>query len=382
MCCRVDAQSFQTEEEDPEGEQLCLKIKALLEDLFSDSHLAEDGFLLKHVQKNKQGYVSLKLLTCLKKVKALTANWYMTLAGAAHSDLLEVNDEFTKVRRVQPLPRWLLCSPTSKLLLVWNFSEERSEDEDAEEHPSLSEKILQKFSVHGAVTSVWVLLPGEELPRELQCYAKRHKELGQHLCAVVKFDSLEAVRKAYNALKAEEEQSDGKAMCVVSLGFQSTRHFPKEESPEEENRDQPGEDTPSQENAPEIINDLVQQKPPSSPVKVPDETPDAYQSQTSLDICTEDSSDQIVPRCKVQSGSNQRYSKMSLCSGDAKEYSCSPWVLRRRFEALNPKGAGHLKALSSTQKVLRQPLGPDGTGGFQRRVKSLQQEEIRLPCIM
>lgn len=46
-----------------------MKIKAQLEDLFSDSHLAEDGFLLKHVQKNRQGYVSLKLLTCLKKVR-------------------------------------------------------------------------------------------------------------------------------------------------------------------------------------------------------------------------------------------------------------------------------------------------------------------------
>lgn len=66
MCyCRDDAQSAQ----DGEGELLCLKIKAQLEDFLSDSHLAEDGFLLKHVQKNKQGCVSLKLLTCLKKVK-------------------------------------------------------------------------------------------------------------------------------------------------------------------------------------------------------------------------------------------------------------------------------------------------------------------------
>lgn len=46
-----------------------MEIKAKLEDLLSDSHLAEDGFLLKHVQKNKQGYVSLKLLTGSKKVR-------------------------------------------------------------------------------------------------------------------------------------------------------------------------------------------------------------------------------------------------------------------------------------------------------------------------
>ena len=69
MCsCRDDAQSARDAEE-REGELLRMKIKAQLEDLFTDSHLAEDGFLLKHVRKNKQGYVSLKLLTCLKKVK-------------------------------------------------------------------------------------------------------------------------------------------------------------------------------------------------------------------------------------------------------------------------------------------------------------------------
>lgn len=50
---------------------LLLKIKTHLEEMFSDSYLAEDGFLLKHMQKNKQGYVSLKLLTCLKKVNPL-----------------------------------------------------------------------------------------------------------------------------------------------------------------------------------------------------------------------------------------------------------------------------------------------------------------------
>lgn len=66
-CCRDDAQYVQ-DEEGRIGELLCLRIKDQLEDLFSNSHLAEDGFLLKHVQKNKQGYVSLKLLTCLKKV--------------------------------------------------------------------------------------------------------------------------------------------------------------------------------------------------------------------------------------------------------------------------------------------------------------------------
>lgn len=67
VCCRKDTESSQTEEE-REGEALLLQIRTHLEEMFSDSHLSEDGFLLKHIQKNKQGYVSLKLLTSLRKV--------------------------------------------------------------------------------------------------------------------------------------------------------------------------------------------------------------------------------------------------------------------------------------------------------------------------
>ncbi|KAM4552091.1 la-related protein 6-like [Odontesthes bonariensis] len=278
------AQSTQ-DEEDREGELLCLKIKTLLEEMFSDTHLAEDGFLLKHVQKSKKGYVSLKLLTCLKKIKALTTNWYMTLAAAECSDLLEVNDECTKVRRKEPLPKWLLCSPTSRLLLVWKASEEQSVEDGAVQGPkcpSLLLRVLQSLGTSSSFTSVSVLQPGEEIPKELQCYTKRHKELGQHLCAVVKFDNLEAVRRAYNALRAEEENSNVRGLCVVPLGCQSMHIFPKYEPLEEENMDQSVEDTHSKENPLVFSEDLVQQKPPST-VRFSKKTPDPSQSQVHLD---------------------------------------------------------------------------------------------------
>ncbi len=313
----------------------------------------------------------------MSQIKALTTDWYMTLAGAEYSELLEVNDECTKVRRIEPLPKWLLCSPTSKLLLAWNISVEKTGEDRAAgslEHSSLSERILQKFSAHGSVTTVWILRPGEELPKELQCYAKRHNEFGQHLCAVVKFDHLEAVRKAYSVLKAEEEESNGEGMCVIPLGFQSMHHITKEN-----NKDQPGK---CQENPLETSKDSIQDEP-SLPVKVSDETPDTSQPQESLDSSMQRTSEQISTSCYGQSfsGLNQRYGRMIWCSGDSdKEHSPSPWVLRRKFaaSALNPKVAGHLNAPCLIQRVLRQPFGPDGTKGFQGRGEPLQQEEIKL----
>ncbi|XP_040912175.1 la-related protein 6-like [Toxotes jaculatrix] len=370
------------DEEEREGELLCFRIKAPLEDLFSDSHLAEDGFLLKHVQKNKEGYVSLKLLTCLKKIKALTTNWHMTLAAAESSDLLEVNAEGTKVRRIKPLPKWLLCSPTSRLLLAWNFSEEQSGEDGAaqdQNHLSLSERILHKFSTHRGVTSVYILHPGKELPKELQCYAKRHKELGQHLCAVVKFVNFETIRKAYNVLKAEEEKSNGRGMRVVPLGFHSMHHITKDKSPEEKS-EHDSEDTLSQENPLENSGDSVQEEQHSSPVKFSDKTPDTNHPQSTLNKSVGRTFELISASCNSRSlsGLNERVSTMSWCSGDCdKESVQSPWVMRRRFaaSALKPTAPGHPNAPNLMQRILRQPFGPDGTKGFQGRSK---KEEIKL----
>ncbi|MEQ2178363.1 hypothetical protein GOODEAATRI_013246 [Goodea atripinnis] len=342
--------------EDREAELLCLKIKDHLEEMFSDSHLAEDGFLLKHMQKNKQGYVSLKLLTCLKKIKALTTNWYMTLAAAECSDLLELNEECTKVRRKEPLPQWLMCSPTSRLLLIWNPSEEQSE-EDAKEsgQPSLLLSILQKFDIPGDVASVWILHPGEELPKELQCYAKRHKVLSQLLCAVMKFNSLESVRRAFSSLR--EEKTDRRGLCVVPLGWQSMQGINNFE-PSEKNK---VDGTCSKGHSQEISLILVQQDRPA-PLKFSEETAEAHHPQARQDnsSCSE----------KSLRGLTKRYSWTDWCSGDRNtQISQCPWVLKRKSaaSAAKPETAEHLNIAGLILKILRQPLGPDDTKSFQAR---------------
>ncbi|KAK9538743.1 hypothetical protein VZT92_003893 [Zoarces viviparus] len=268
---RVGAQSAQ-DEEGREGELLCLKIKAQLEDLLSERHLAEDGFLLKHVQKNKRGY---------------------------------------------------------------------------------------KFSPYGSITTLWILYPGKTLPNELQRYAKYHKELGQHLCAVVRFDHLVEVRKASNALRAEEKKSNGEGMRVVPLGRQSMHHVTKDEPSEENNKDQP-EDPPSQENPPETSQDPVQEEP-SAPVKVSD----TCQPQKPLDNSMQRTFEQISTSHNSQSSSgwNQRYSQKSWCSADCdNENSQSPWVLSRKSaaSALNPKGF-HSREKPPHHEELTPSLGSSNT---------------------
>uniref|UniRef100_A0A672HHV1 La-related protein 6-like n=2 Tax=Salarias fasciatus TaxID=181472 RepID=A0A672HHV1_SALFA len=310
--------------------------------MFSDSHLAEDGFLLKHVQKNRQGYVSLKLLTSWKKIKAVTTNWHMILAAAVKSDLLELNTECTKVRRKQPLPKWLQRSPTTRLLLAWNITEgQRGEREAAQGlgHAALSERILQRFKVHGDVSSVWILHPGEELPKQLQCYAKNHKELGLYLCAVVKFDSLEATRQAWNALGAEDQSRDEKDMCLVPLGFWQKHQIINNQPSEDQNNNQSGEGTSPKENPIGGSGVVIQPE---------------------VDHCR-----RTLGNFLPQAGDFQPVNHKT---------KCCPWVLMHKFEAtvLKAKMAAHPTVRSSILRVLRQPFGPDGTRGFRGRGMPLQ----------
>ena len=59
----VDEGSF-----DIPDEQFALQIVEQVEYYFSDGHILKDAFLLKHARRNRDGFISLKLITSFKKV--------------------------------------------------------------------------------------------------------------------------------------------------------------------------------------------------------------------------------------------------------------------------------------------------------------------------
>ena len=83
--------------EEPDDE-LCESIVQQVEFYFSDANITKDKFLLKHVKRNKEGFVSLKLISSFKRVKHLTKDWrQVAVAIERKSNKLEVNDLKTKV---------------------------------------------------------------------------------------------------------------------------------------------------------------------------------------------------------------------------------------------------------------------------------------------
>ncbi|NXU55156.1 LARP6 protein, partial [Turnix velox] len=169
--------------------QLLWRIMSQVEFYLSDENLAKDAFLLKHVRKNKMGFVSIKLLTSFKKVKYLTRDWRMTLYALQFSKLLEVNKEGTKVRRRVPIPESLLSIPPSKLLLAWELLPPPSPPSSLQQN--FLETITGLFSPFGAISSIRMLRPGRKLPSDVRKFASRFPELLSRCCALVEYESLE-----------------------------------------------------------------------------------------------------------------------------------------------------------------------------------------------
>ncbi|XP_042743481.1 la-related protein 6-like [Lagopus leucura] len=198
--------------------QLIRRIVSQVEFYLSDENLAKDAFLLKHVQKNKLGFVSIKLLTSFKKVKYLTRDWRLTLYALRFSELLEVNQEGTKVRRRIPIPDSILNVPPTKLLLAWDpLPPEPGTPPPLQRN--FIETITQMFSPFGAIASIRILRPGRKLPSDMRKYAARFPELLSHCCALVEYESLESARRACEELG----QPCSRGICVVRLSGKGSK---------------------------------------------------------------------------------------------------------------------------------------------------------------
>ncbi|KAM6235999.1 la-related protein 6-like [Porphyrio hochstetteri] len=197
--------------------QLVRRIVSQVEFYLSDENLAKDAFLLKHVQKNKLGFVSIKLLTSFKKVKYLTRDWRLTLYALQFSELLEVNEEGTKVRRRVPIPDSLLSIPPSKLLLAWELLPQE-QDMLPPVQKNFLETISRMFSPFGAITSIRILRPGRKLPSDVRKYTSRFPELLSRCCALVEYESLEGARRAFEELSCQGHSGTESIMVVRLCG--------------------------------------------------------------------------------------------------------------------------------------------------------------------
>lgn len=327
------------------------------------------------------------------------------------------------MRRKTPVPDWLLCIPTSKLLLAWNLLDSSTEEEENAspglEQQDLMEIAMRLFSVHGTISSLRILRPGKELPAELKRFAKKHTELGRKLCAVVEYEYLDGARRAYKTLQSEEQQQQGrKGVRVVLLGSRGTRKPTSVQDGAEESSEEcvkhPCSKKPSRKakRYPYTLEDSVLYSSSESDFAPPSPRPNRRVSRPQalygsplaiprVSSCRSDpyreplcspigsplaprklfsnshgTSPLATPQFVSTPNSNNGSSfSRNKCSGDFSQDSAafvgSPWVQRRKTaaQAFFPDktcsmSPGQQKKSFSIVEVIRQPIGPDGTKGF------------------
>lgn len=169
----------------------CEKIVEQVEFYFSNDSLLKDAFLLKHVRRNKEGYVSLKLVSSFKRVRQLTKDWRVVgYAIKRKSKSIELNDIETKIRRLDPLPLYDETTP-SRTVVATNLPFDKL----------TIEKVSDIFSKCGEIALVRILRPGCPIPSDVRQFVNKHPELQQNECALVEFTESYAAR---NAQKMDE----------------------------------------------------------------------------------------------------------------------------------------------------------------------------------
>ncbi|KAM9817449.1 la-related protein 6a [Neosynchiropus ocellatus] len=231
----------------PPDAELIQKLVTQIEYYLSDENLEHDAFLLKHVRRNKLGFVSVKLLTSFKKVKHLTRDWRTTAYALRHSKILELNDEGRKVRRKSAVPVFASESLPSRMLLLSDLrrwpelatltegsKENGSSDGGATQQEQLMKLLLKAFGTYGAIASVRVLKPGKDLPADLKRLSGRYTQLGLEECAIVEFEEVEAAVKANEAVGGEEGGSSLLGLKVVLIGTKPPKKKVAKERPRED----------------------------------------------------------------------------------------------------------------------------------------------------
>lgn len=395
-------------------DQLAAQIVEQVEYYFSDAHILKDAFLLKHARRNRDGFISLKLITSFKKVKHVTKDWrVVAYACKTFSKELEVNEVGTKVRRVAPLPETDETSP-SRTVVVIGLAPEKA----------TIEAMAEMFSAHlqssgGSIGLIRILRPGNTIPPDVRQCANRHADILTSICAVVEFEQAETARTAIRDAPGMVPSGVRLVELAARRGAGSSRTSPNTSRPvtpssqpnseanTPNNRRRRRVVTPSSGSGSSSNNNnnnkaLGQQQQDhegetprspylrrphqesnsSSPFATPAPSPQQRRHLpahvTGRPITPRQTSPELNGRpksssvCDSNNGNNSSSSQAS--PGSSPPGSChSPWVRRRLDLAASAAANGFESGRSSPlcdnrlsipSNIVRMPNGPDGTRGF------------------
>lgn len=353
-----------TDKEEPPYEKpdddLCEKIVTQVEFYFSDANITKDKFLLKHVKRNKEGFVSLKLISSFKRVKHLTKDWRQVAEAIERkSNRLEVNDLKTKVRRLEALPEYDETTP-SRTVVALNLPMDR---------PTI-EGVAEIFAVCGEIVLVRILRPGNPIPADIKPFTNKHPEMTAKVCALIEFEKTEFALKAVRELN-EDEEGKMRVMELTAPPAKSNKKDDKKKQERKQSGNGPAQ-APQRRFSHAGIGMNSHPQPDMSGTSVgPRRRISLLHNMKFAPICEEMQPKEFSLNPNAPSFQMQR--KMSRpthfvqvdSTGQVMGVAQAPWISRRMSAIHN----GHEMATSGLTipaNVIRMPRGPERGKGFQR----------------
>ncbi|CAG9839413.1 unnamed protein product [Diabrotica balteata] len=361
------------------SDELADKIVQQVEFYFSDANITKDAFLLKHVKRNKEGYVSLKLISSFKRVKHLTKDWRVVAHALARSSKLEINEAGTKLRRLEALPKYDETTPSRTVVAVHMPIEK----------PTI-ENVAELFRSCGEIALIRILRPGNPIPADVRQFINKNPSLSGMVCALVEFVHSESARNAI-----QMQATLGEPLKVYELN--NVPH------PERKKKPASKKSTNSNNNI-------------SSNNKIISDSD--YISSSCQSSSEAEDLKKFDPRGKMRRGSSSNYPsryiepaawlqrRLSASSTEAnflymprrlsnssRDSSESSLFVPRRMSACsmssnndnfvrrmsssseysNPRSRSNSSAFQNGENVLRMPKGPDGSRGFRQRLPTVAQ---------
>lgn len=354
----------------PPSDELADKIVAQVEFYFSDANITKDAFLLKHVKRNKEGYVSLKLISSFKRVKHLTKDWRVVAQSLLRSKKLEINEAGTKLRRLEALPPYDQTAPSRTIVAVHMPIEK----------PTI-ENVAELFTPCGEIALIRVLRPGNPIPADVRQFINKNPSLNGMVCALVEFVDSESARNAI-----QMQATVGEPLKVYELNGVPNPDKKKKNNQNKKNiinKMISESDNASSSEAEDFKFRLDQKgriRRGSSGYYPPRYTEPIEWLQRRLSATSTEAGFMLMPR-RLSSSSrdssdsslylSRRVSACSLSGSEAGYYNRRMSSSSQASDSSGPRSRSNSSAFPVPENVLRMPQGPDGSRGFRQRFAQL-----------
>ncbi|CAK9150798.1 unnamed protein product [Ilex paraguariensis] len=175
-------------------EDLKQKIIKQVEYQFSDTSLLANESLMKHINKDPEGYVPLSFVSSTKKIKSLISNNQLLAHSLRSSSNLVVSNDGKKIRRKHPFTDKEKEDLQCRTVVAENLPEDHS-----------YQNLGKIFSVVGSVKTIRICHPQE-------FNASRSKGdfvISNKLHALVQYETIETAEKAVDKLNDERNWRTG-----------------------------------------------------------------------------------------------------------------------------------------------------------------------------